>query len=288
MRAPSVPALPLSERRELPSSKRRAAKATRPNWWTRASSRLRARSQGCASRSPKHSGARLAEARAHSSAGERPLHTREVPGSIPGVPITQNSWKQDLFFSPLSPREARSQPRWKDFGKPRRCARVERGDLCRLERDPRPSNPRVAGSNPARRNRESPRKSGAFRCRQRRGRRGGGNAGGNERRKAPSLSEHFRPPSLSEHFRALQSTSEHFAALKPTARRFSCLALRHSSALATTFRDFHLRPRVPMPGTWQREDRLSAWVMCAGMSERHTACCSQCIPEASVGGRPRG
>src|SRR5919109_2174001 len=25
--------------------------------------------------------------RAHSSAGERPLHTREVPGSIPGAPI---------------------------------------------------------------------------------------------------------------------------------------------------------------------------------------------------------
>jgi hypothetical protein len=24
---------------------------------------------------------------AHSSAGERPLHTREVPGSIPGAPI---------------------------------------------------------------------------------------------------------------------------------------------------------------------------------------------------------
>ena len=27
---------------------------------------------------------------AHSSAGERPLHTREVPGSIPGAPISQN------------------------------------------------------------------------------------------------------------------------------------------------------------------------------------------------------
>jgi hypothetical protein len=27
--------------------------------------------------------------RAHSSAGERPLHTREVPGSIPGAPIAQ-------------------------------------------------------------------------------------------------------------------------------------------------------------------------------------------------------
>src|SRR6266550_4782144 len=26
---------------------------------------------------------------AHSSAGERPLHTREVPGSIPGAPIAQ-------------------------------------------------------------------------------------------------------------------------------------------------------------------------------------------------------
>jgi hypothetical protein len=26
--------------------------------------------------------------RAHSSAGERPLHTREVPGSIPGAPMT--------------------------------------------------------------------------------------------------------------------------------------------------------------------------------------------------------
>jgi hypothetical protein len=25
--------------------------------------------------------------RAHSSAGERPLHTREVPGSIPGAPM---------------------------------------------------------------------------------------------------------------------------------------------------------------------------------------------------------
>jgi hypothetical protein len=242
MRAPSVPALPLSERRELPSSKRRAAKATRPNWWTRASSRLRARSQGCASRSPKHSGARLAEARAHSSAGERPLHTREVPGSIPGVPITQNSWKQDLFFSPLSPREARSQPRWKDFGKPRRCARVERGDLCRLERDPRPSNPRVAGSNPARRNRESPRKSGAFRCRQRRGRRGGGNAGGNERRKAPSLSEHFRPPSLSEHFRALQST------LRPSSRPRGVFhvwrsgTLQHSPPLFAIFTFGHVCP----------------------------------------------
>jgi hypothetical protein len=28
--------------------------------------------------------------RAHSSAGERPLHTREVPGSIPGAPIRRN------------------------------------------------------------------------------------------------------------------------------------------------------------------------------------------------------
>src|SRR5207342_3932524 len=29
----------------------------------------------------------LALSRAHSSAGERSLHTREVPGSIPGAPI---------------------------------------------------------------------------------------------------------------------------------------------------------------------------------------------------------
>ena len=29
--------------------------------------------------------------RAHSSAGERPLHTREVPGSIPGTPIQTRS-----------------------------------------------------------------------------------------------------------------------------------------------------------------------------------------------------
>ena len=32
-------------------------------------------------------GAILSRSRAHSSAGERPLHTREVPGSIPGAPI---------------------------------------------------------------------------------------------------------------------------------------------------------------------------------------------------------
>ena len=30
---------------------------------------------------------RLLVSRAHSSAGERSLHTREVPGSIPGAPI---------------------------------------------------------------------------------------------------------------------------------------------------------------------------------------------------------
>src|SRR5690349_18264197 len=31
--------------------------------------------------------ANLSLSRAHSSAGERPLHTREVPGSIPGAPM---------------------------------------------------------------------------------------------------------------------------------------------------------------------------------------------------------
>jgi hypothetical protein len=31
--------------------------------------------------------------RAHSSAGERPLHTREVPGSIPGAP-TSSAWSR--------------------------------------------------------------------------------------------------------------------------------------------------------------------------------------------------
>jgi hypothetical protein len=31
--------------------------------------------------------ANLGRSRAHSSAGERSLHTREVPGSIPGAPI---------------------------------------------------------------------------------------------------------------------------------------------------------------------------------------------------------
>jgi hypothetical protein len=33
--------------------------------------------------------ATLDRSRAHSSAGERPLHTREVPGSIPGAPTTR-------------------------------------------------------------------------------------------------------------------------------------------------------------------------------------------------------
>ena len=35
--------------------------------------------------------------RAHSSAGERPLHTREVPGSIPGAPIVVSGFVECCF-----------------------------------------------------------------------------------------------------------------------------------------------------------------------------------------------
>jgi hypothetical protein len=38
----------------------------------------------------------LVRLRAHSSAGERPLHTREVPGSIPGAPTMERPWKRGL------------------------------------------------------------------------------------------------------------------------------------------------------------------------------------------------
>src|SRR5438270_2509776 len=37
---------------------------------------------------------------AHSSAGERPLHTREVPGSIPGAPILGNGLVKPFFPTP--------------------------------------------------------------------------------------------------------------------------------------------------------------------------------------------
>ena len=45
----------------------------------------------------------LTSSRAHSSAGERSLHTREVPGSIPGAPIKNVHFKRFLspFRSPI-------------------------------------------------------------------------------------------------------------------------------------------------------------------------------------------
>jgi hypothetical protein len=45
--------------------------------------------------------AKLSVSRAHSSAGERPLHTREVPGSIPGAPTFKDPAKGGLLFSAL-------------------------------------------------------------------------------------------------------------------------------------------------------------------------------------------
>jgi hypothetical protein len=41
--------------------------------------------------------------RAHSSAGERPLHTREVPGSIPGAPISDLRKQTSLSLRALGP-----------------------------------------------------------------------------------------------------------------------------------------------------------------------------------------
>jgi hypothetical protein len=50
--------------------------------------------------------AKVDASRAHSSAGERSLHTREVPGSIPGAPTEKGRWKQCLS-SWLSPEVGR-------------------------------------------------------------------------------------------------------------------------------------------------------------------------------------
>src|ERR687891_889580 len=46
---------------------------------------------------PSPDSANLSRSRAHSSAGERSLHTREVPGSIPGAPILGNGFSKPIL-----------------------------------------------------------------------------------------------------------------------------------------------------------------------------------------------
>ena len=56
----------------------------------------------------------LSLSRAHSSAGERSLHTREVPGSIPGAPMDGGSIFDGANDPVLSPDLDREQPRRPD------------------------------------------------------------------------------------------------------------------------------------------------------------------------------
>src|SRR3954451_10406125 len=52
-------------------------------------------------------------ARAHSSAGERSLHTREVPGSIPGAPTHQTAaYMRFLHLAKVTGRCSRSRGTW--------------------------------------------------------------------------------------------------------------------------------------------------------------------------------
>ncbi len=46
---------------------------------------------------------KLPDPGAHSSAGERPLHTREVPGSIPGAPMVEIACSAGLCSRQMNP-----------------------------------------------------------------------------------------------------------------------------------------------------------------------------------------
>jgi hypothetical protein len=89
--------------------------------------------------------ATLRPSRAHSSAGERSLHTREVPGSIPGAPTRETPANDTILDSdgPAGTTSGPRRPRRPPWGEGRRAPSLER-------REPRGQVPPIPGEPAAR------------------------------------------------------------------------------------------------------------------------------------------